>query len=282
MTSSCVNSAGFASDRRGQVARQVRDRDLHARRGAAAVDRVVHPRAALLVLARVVVEVELRDRRARLVGDVEEAHARVPGLGLRLADAHAVDRLDDAEQSREDLVFREILAHGLVRERIALVHELLARVRDVPRLELREVEAVARERQELGEVALGVRLRALGEVAQEREDLVGAARHLGHERHGGVVGIAQELRRLEPQREHALDQRRVVPLGLRAEVGCARGLRAVQLGAQRAVVRVLHHRQEARHAHGELVAFAALGLRASRASVTTSSGRPARRLGSST
>jgi hypothetical protein len=136
--------------------------------------------------------------------------------------------------------------------------------------------------EELGVVALGVRLRALREVAQEGEHLVGAARHLGHERHGGVVGIAEELRRLEPQREHALDQRRVVPFGLRAQVGGARGLRAVELGAQRAVVRVLHHRQEARHAHRELVAFASLGLAPSRASVTTSSGRPARRFASST
>ena len=67
---------GLAVDRRRQVAGEVGDRMLDVRAGAAAVDRVVHPRAALLVLARVHVEVELPEQRAVAVGDVEKAHAR--------------------------------------------------------------------------------------------------------------------------------------------------------------------------------------------------------------
>ena len=70
-----------AGDGRGEVAGEVGDRVLDARAGAAAVDGVVHPRAALLARARVVVEVELADQGARRVGDLEEAH--VAGARLR-------------------------------------------------------------------------------------------------------------------------------------------------------------------------------------------------------
>ena len=59
----------LAADRRRQVAREVGDRMLHRAPRAAAVDRVVHPRAALLAFARVEVEVELADERAVAVAD---------------------------------------------------------------------------------------------------------------------------------------------------------------------------------------------------------------------
>ena len=211
ITSSCVNVRGLAVHRRRQVAGEVGDRQLDVRAGAAAVDRVVHPRAALLALARVVVEVELADQRARAVDDLEEAHVACHVGGLRLADRDAVDRLDDAEQPGQHAVLREVPAHLLVRERVALRLELLRRVREIPRRELGESELVAGERRELREVALGERLRAAREVAQEGEHLVGVARHLRHQRDLGEVGVAEQPRRLVAQREHALDQRACCP-----------------------------------------------------------------------
>jgi hypothetical protein len=73
----------LAAHRRGQVAGEIGDRMLHVAVHAAAVDRVVHPRAALLVLARVEVEVELADERAAAVVDGEEAHVGMPHLRRR-------------------------------------------------------------------------------------------------------------------------------------------------------------------------------------------------------
>ena len=76
---------GLAAHGRREVAGEEGDRRLHAPADAPAVDGVVHPRPAALALARVEVEVELADARARGVDDLEEAHRRVPGLGLRPA-----------------------------------------------------------------------------------------------------------------------------------------------------------------------------------------------------
>jgi hypothetical protein len=53
---------GLAVDRTREVAREVRDRRLHARGKAAAVDRIVHPRPAALAFARIEVEVEAATR----------------------------------------------------------------------------------------------------------------------------------------------------------------------------------------------------------------------------
>ena len=120
----------------------------------ATVDRVVHPRAALLAFARMQVEVELADQRAVAVADVEEAHVRMPGHRRRLADGDAEDRLDQLEQAGEHALLGEVLLHFLLGERIALLAQLLRREREVPRLRVGDAELVARERDELCVVAL--------------------------------------------------------------------------------------------------------------------------------
>ncbi len=111
---------------------------------------------------------------------------------------------------------------------------------------------------ELRVVALGEGLRAAREIAQEPKHLVDASRHLRHQRDLGVVRVAEQKRRLAPQLEDAPYHRRVVPLRRRAHVGRARRVGAMQRGAQRAVLRVAHHRLVARHAQRELPAGPAL------------------------
>ena len=74
---------------------------LQALGRAAAVDRVVHPRAALLACARIQIEIELPDERAVRIVDLVETHDRVPRRRAARADGHAVDRLDDPEQPGE-------------------------------------------------------------------------------------------------------------------------------------------------------------------------------------
>src|SRR5215470_18467364 len=77
---------GLAADRRTEVAREIRDRMLHARTVATAVDRVVHPRAALLAGTRVEVEIERPLQSARAVADFKVACVGVPGLRNRGID----------------------------------------------------------------------------------------------------------------------------------------------------------------------------------------------------
>ena len=242
---------GLAADRRRQIARQVRDRMLHRGARTAAVDRVVHPRAALLALARVEVEVELADELAVAVVDVEEAHGGMPCCRARFLDPHAVDRLHQAEEAGQHLVFGKVLPHFLLGERIALGLEPLGGKRDVPRLQLGEIEVLARERVELREVAFRERLGAACEVAQERDHLVGALRHLRHQRDLGVVRVTEQSRGGAPLFEDARDERTVVPRGVGAQLGRARRVRLVHAPAQVAVLRVLQDGQVARHAQGQ-------------------------------
>ena len=149
----------LAADRRGEVAREVRDRMLHALVDAPAVDRVVHPRAALLAFARIEVEIELADDRARArrgcgrSAPSDATSARVGGL-----DLHAVDRLDHAEQPGEHALLGEVLLHLLLGERVA-ARLAAARTRSATShgAEVGDAELVAREVGELGVVALGER-----------------------------------------------------------------------------------------------------------------------------
>jgi hypothetical protein len=86
-------------------------------------------------------------------------------------------------------------------------------------------------------------------------------RHLGDERHFGEVAIAEEHGFLAPQLEDAMDDRRVVPRLVAAEIGGHGRHGAMHLGTQRTVVRVLHDGDVAGHAQRELVAFAAVRRR---------------------
>ena len=148
---------GLGRRRRRQVAGQVGHRVLDREAGTAAVDRVVHPGAALLALACVQVEVELADQRALNIGDVEETHGRMPYRRVAFGDPDTVDRLDDVKQPREHLVFGKILPHFLFRERVARLLQVLAGIGQVPGFQLGDAELIAGERRELRVVALGER-----------------------------------------------------------------------------------------------------------------------------
>ncbi len=166
----------------GEVAGEEGHRRLHARGEAPAVARIVHPGAAALGLARIQVEVELAHQAPRRVLDREELHVRVPGLGRRRLHAHAVERLDHAEEAAEHGVLREIALHLVVGEGVALLAELLARPRHVPGPHVGEIELGAGELRELGHVALRERLGPRGEVLQEGDDFRRRPRHLRGER----------------------------------------------------------------------------------------------------
>ena len=144
------------------------DRPAHA----LAVDRIVHPRAALLALARVKVEIEFADEGALPIVDGEKAHRRMPHRRLRFADAHAVDRFDHAEEPGQHLVFGKILAHFLFVERVPPRLQALRHERDVPRRHLRKAKISAGERRQFGVIAFRERFRAPREVAQKCDDFV--------------------------------------------------------------------------------------------------------------
>ena len=186
-----------------QVAGEEGDRMLNLRARATAVDRVVLPRAALLAGARVIVEVELADQRARRIGDVEEADVGMPRRRAALADRNAVERFRDAEEAGQHLVFREIAADLLFGERESLRLELLRRIGEIPRREIGEAELGSGERLEFRVVAPGEGFGAAREIAQEAEHFVDALRHLGDERQLGKMRVAEQLRGLAAQLEEA-------------------------------------------------------------------------------
>ena len=181
----------------------------------------------------------------------------MPGRCARRANRHAVERFDQPEEPVDDALLREVGAHLLVGERVARRLELLRCERHIPRFERRESELVAGENDELRIIALGVRLRAACEILQECDHFADVLRHLGHERERGKIREAQQLRCLAAQLEDARDERRVVPFRLRTELRRAGRIRAVQLGAERAVFRVRDHRPVAGHAQRQLPAGAA-------------------------
>src|SRR5207237_3270455 len=104
----------------GKVAGEVSDRRLQFAVLAPPCDRVVHPGAAALRIARIEVHVELPDERSRAVANLVEAHVLVPRRRLRRTDGDAVKRLGDAKESLYHHLLGEILLHLLVGERVTL------------------------------------------------------------------------------------------------------------------------------------------------------------------
>ena len=187
----------LAVDRRGQVAGEVGDRMLDVRARAPAVDRVVHPRAALLAFARVQVEIELADQRAVAIDDVEEAHASdATSAALRLADRDAVDRLDHAEEARR--------APG-PRESTGALPARKTRSASPSAAPTRTRGPTARARRGRGRRARTPRARRnrarrtawRGGARSRRKASTSSAslRHLRHQRELGVVRVAEQLAR---------------------------------------------------------------------------------------
>ena len=228
----------------------------------AAIDRVVHPRAALLAFARVEVEVELADERLMRVEDLEEAHARMPGRRLTGPDLHAVDRFDDAEQPGQYAVLREILLHFLLGEREPLGLQFFGDVRRGPTPRRRRCRAcVARSRR-----ARRSRARRTGACAsRDRAGTRARRRALC-----AIFGTSDSSAKFAYPSSCASSRRNsrmramtavLSHSGRCAEVGRERCRCAVHQRAQRAVVRVLHDGHVARVAQRQHVAVAAVGLR---------------------
>ncbi|SUD58028.1 Uncharacterised protein [Ectopseudomonas oleovorans] len=156
----------LAADWRGEVAHQVGHRgDQQLALGVAAlVARAVHPGAAALVGAGVEIEEEAPDMLAVLL-NLEQAYVRVPGVEvLQLANLDAVELLHDGEQAGEHLVHREPGAHFFLGNAVALLAQALAVVADVPALQIIQT-LLGGESLELGEILLGERFAAYGQVA---------------------------------------------------------------------------------------------------------------------
>jgi len=163
----------LASDRSGEVAHEVGDRRLQGSPPATPRHRVVHPRTTPLRVARVQVEVELADQRTILVGDPEEPHVRMPGLGSVGLDTDAVQRLHDAKHAFQDLGLRKVLLHLALGIGVALLAQRFRSESDVPCRELGEAKLGCSELAQLGEIAPCERQRFFGQVVKEREDLAG-------------------------------------------------------------------------------------------------------------
>ena len=181
----------LTTSRGRQIARHVRDRMLNRGVEPPTVDRVIHPRAALLAGARVQIEIELADQSAIAAAHIEEAHAPVPNRRIRFLNRDTVNRFDHPKQSRQHLVFGEILPDFLFRKRVARRLELLGRVSEIPRRKIGHAEFVSGERRELGVVTFRVRLCASAEITQKPQYFVRRLRHLGHQRHFGKIVIAE-------------------------------------------------------------------------------------------
>ncbi len=132
---------GLAVHGSREVARQVGDRMLDLCTRAAAIDGFIHPRATLLALARVEVEVELADECAAASTISKKRTVGCQIGALAFADPHAINRLGDAEQARQHLILRKILAHFLFGECVAISLQSLGRIGQVPRKRVRQARA---------------------------------------------------------------------------------------------------------------------------------------------
>src|SRR5690606_25426682 len=143
-------------------------------------------------------------------------------------DREAEEPPGEPEEPLEDALEREVRPELLLRDRKPLLLHPLRVERDVPRLEL--PPRVARE---LADLALGDRLAAPCEIAQEVDDLRGRSRHVGRERQRRVALVSEQRRGLVAQLQDLLDQRAVVPPPrARAAIGRARDPRLVVLLAE--------------------------------------------------
>ena len=238
--------AGAALDGRRGVAGEVGHGDLAGEAEPRAAD--VHPRAAALALAGVVVEVHAGTHAAIGIEHVEVLHVRMPGRDVQaLAEAHAEHVGGDVEHALEHAGQREVGLELLLLEGVARDAQLLAGPADVPGLEVVQAQLAGGERAQLVQFALRDRPRLGGEFAQEGEHAFRRAGHLVFERLVRGTREAEQLRGFMAQREDLRDARRVVVLaGLRPLVGGAGVVGRVDGFAQRAVVGVgqdrLHHR----------------------------------------
>ena len=263
----------LAVHRGREIAGHVGDRDLGAFAGDHARLAGVHPGAAALVGACIQVEIELAAHRAVGIADLVELDVGVPDIhAVHLVEAHSVEPADHFKHAGDHPVLGEPGLDLLLGDGIARLAQLFAVVGDVPGLEIVTALFGGKVAQ-FGQLTLGLRTRARGQVVQKTHHLVGAACHLGGQRAFGVVGETQQLRQFVTQRQDLLHEGTVVVRRVVwAAVGGAGVVGLVEGAPQVAVVGVAHHRVVGGEVEGEhpaLLAAFARGL----------CGQGARRLG---
>ena len=175
------------------------------------------------------------------------------------AHGHAEQGFDQLEQALQHTRLGEVLLHLLAAERIARLLQLFGGIGTVPGLQVRQVEALGGKEAQFSQFAVGIGAGTAGQVAHEVQHLLGAARHLGHQRLLGVIAVTQHGRFLSAQGQQFLHQRAVVQSG-GAEFAGAGGVGAVDGLAQRAVAGELHQRQPTWRLQAQPVAGLPCGL----------------------
>ena len=245
----------------GKVAHQMRHRSLQrgAVRAQPAGAHIVHPSTAALARAGTRVQVKLAQQNAAALNAVE-LHRRVPHRRSVAVDADLEQGFHNLEQAGQHLRRGKVIFDVLLAEGVARLFELFTDKGPIPGLRVGQGQVLGSEGAHLGHIFVGKRAGAGGQVAQKAGDFFARLRHLGGQRHGGEMRVAQQSGFFLTQGKDLLHQRAVVLRGVGGLVRGAGDIGAVDLLAQRAALRKLHDRQVAGHLQAQLVALCAVSL----------------------
>ena len=250
----------FFAGRAGEVAAKVGNGCLNAVSDAAAGDGLVHPRATALGFAGIGVKIELADQGALAVLDAEKADVLVPGWSRIRFDAHVVQRFGNMEEPSEHFRLGEVGLDLLRREVVSRLSQFFRGVGVIPGLERCQPQFRRCEGAQFGDILFGERLGFARQIVQKTQDLRHGFGHLGNQRYGGEVVVAEQQGLFFPQFEDTPDQRGVVEFR-RAEFGGACGRGTVECRTQSAAVGELLHGPVRRHVQGEFPARFAVFFR---------------------
>ena len=186
------------------------------------------------------------------VPDAVEVDGLVPGVdAVHRLDLQAVQVADDREQPFHHAWLGEPGLQLFLRDGVLLLAQFFRVVRDVPGLHV-VVAMLMGVLVHRFQLLFGRHIRALCQVFEEADDLVGGVRHLGGQRAFRVIGVPEQARSLVAQ-THDLFHGCTVVVQARGgtELGGARDVGGVQLLAQLAVIGVGHHGVVGRELQGE-------------------------------
>ena len=117
----------------------------------------------------------------------------MPDRDLVRLDIDAEHVLYQPEQTANDFMLGEIEFHFLFGEGVPFLTQFFRGIGHVPSVELIQSELGFCKILQLREVILCKRTRALCQILQKLDYLLGRGRHLGHQRHFGEIGITEQL-----------------------------------------------------------------------------------------
>ena len=252
----------FAVHRRGEVAYQIGHRGLQLAgfffgKEAAATAVVVHPRPAAFTFAGIQIHVYAADDGAAFF-QLVIAHIGVPHGHFFLNKVHTVQAVDLGEQSGQHATGGEVFFHFGFRKGVFGFAQFFAGIAQIPGLRLADGEFFTGKGLRFSQIFFGKRLGAFGQIVQKIEYLRGGFSHFGVQRQLGVVGKTEQASFCQGDFEAAGDVAGVVPIGI-AEFAGAGHIGAVKVGAQFAIIGILHHRQIMRHLQADFIAAFAFG-----------------------